>query len=409
MSAQPSSSQAVTARKMAKHPPRRLRGILSLDDFEAAARRYLPRPVFGYVAGAVETGSSFRANRDSFEHLRFAPRVLAGHTDRDQGTELFGQHYASPFGIAPMGLSALAAYDGDVVLARAARDFGIPAIMSSTSLTRLERVAEETGSKWFQAYLLGDNDNIRRMIARIAAAGYEYLVITADVPVPGNRENNIRNGFEVPLRPSLRLAWQGISHPGWLWNTAFRTLRKQGMPHFESMDPERGPPILSNSVNRSISGRETLNWSHIELVRSLWTGKLILKGILAPEDAARAQSIGCDGIIVSNHGGRQLDCAISSIEALPGVISEAGNMAVMLDGGVRRGTDIVKALALGAHFVFVGRPFLFAAAIAGHQGVTHCATLLASEINRNMAFLGVRSIEAIGPHLLRPAAYVHEL
>ncbi|MDO5530149.1 MAG: alpha-hydroxy acid oxidase [Paracoccus sp. (in: a-proteobacteria)] len=386
-----------------KKPPRRLRKILSLDDFEPAARRHLPRPVFGYISGSTETGAAAQGSRAAADALHLVPRILTGHAQRDQSVTLFGRRYAHPFGIAPMGLSALAAYDGDVVLARAARDIGIPAVMSSTSLTMLERVAEEAGSTWFQAYFLGDNDHIDRMMDRIEAAGYDHLVVTADVPVPANRENNIRNGFEMPLRPGARLAWQGVSHPRWLLGTAWRTLRTRGMPHFESMAPDRGPPILSRHVARSIGGRETLSWAHIERVRARFKGRLIIKGVLAADDAATARDLGCDGVIVSNHGGRQLDYALPALEALPEIVDVAGEMEVMCDSGFRRGTDVLKAIALGARFVFVGRPFLYAAAIAGEAGVQHGARLLSAEIDRNMAMLGTQRLDQIGPQHLRRA------
>jgi L-lactate dehydrogenase (cytochrome) len=390
---------AVTRRTL-KATPRRLRGILALDDFEAAARRHLPRPIFGYVSGACETGASFAANRAAFAAHAFVPRVLRDVGDRSQATTLLGRAYAHPFGISPMGLSALAAYDGDVVLAAAARAAGIPAVTSATSLTPLERVASEGGGRWFQAYLPGEDARIEAMLDRVAAAGFETLVLTVDVPVSGNRENNIRNGFDAPLKPSLRLARDGMLRPRWLFGTALRTLAARGMPHFENMDALRGPPIVSRNVVRSTMGRDRLAWRHAELMRARWKGPFVLKGVLAPQDARTAREIGCDGIVVSNHGGRQLDGAISPLEALPPIVAEAGGMAVMLDSGVRRGSDVLKALALGADFVFVGRPFLFAAAIAGEAGVRHAVDLLAEEIDRDMTLLGIRTLDEMTADLL---------
>ncbi|MBM9595416.1 alpha-hydroxy acid oxidase [Roseitranquillus sediminis] len=381
-------------------PNRRLRSILSLEDFEPAARRHLPRPIFAYVAGATESGVSFAANREDFAKVRFAPRVLAGHTERNQRVTIFGREYAHPFGIAPMGLSALAAYDGDVTLARAANASGIPAMMSATSLTRLERVAEE-GSRWFQGYLPGDDDSLMQMVDRVAAAGYETLVVTVDVPTNGNREHNIRNGFSTPMKPTPRLAWQGITHPSWLFGTAFRTLRNHGMPHFENLDVRRGPPIVSRHVERSFKGRERLAWRHIDMIRKRWSGNLVLKGVLAVADAERAREAGADGIVVSNHGGRQLDGALSPMAVLPEIVEVSQPMTVMLDSGVRRGTDVMKALAYGARFVFVGRPFLFAAAIAGEAGVRHGIELLADEVDRTMTLLGIASLEEMDRSLVR--------
>ena len=387
-------------RSRQERPSRRLRSILSLEDFEVAARKHLPLPIFGYIAGATEGGRSIAANREDFAKLAFVPRVLVGHTSRDQRVSLFGRTYAHPFGIAPMGLSALAAYDGDVVLARTAVERGVPAVMSATSLTRLERVAA-VGGRWFQAYLPGDDERVLQMVERVTAAGYETLVVTVDVPTNGNREHDIRNGFSTPMKPSPRLAWQGLTHPRWLFGTAYRSLRDHGMLHFENLDATRGPPIVSRHVERSFKGRESLGWSHIEMIRDRWRGNLVLKGILAAQDAERARSHGVDGIIVSNHGGRQLDGALSAIAALPDVAAAAGPMAVMLDSGVRRGTDVLKAIACGAQFVFVGRPFLFAAAIGGDAGVRHAIGLLADEVDRSMTLLGIASLDEMTRDLLR--------
>ncbi|PRD40613.1 alpha-hydroxy-acid oxidizing enzyme [Phyllobacterium phragmitis] len=380
--------------------PRSLRDVFNLEDFEAAARKRLPRGVFGYIAGYVENGAAFRSNRSDFEAIRMIPRILAGLAARDQSRTLFGERWQHPFGIAPMGLSALAAYDGDIVLARSAAACGIPAVLSATSLISLERVAREGGTRWFQAYLPGDDTRVIGMIDRLAAAGYETLVITADVPVAGNREDSKRDRFGAPMKPSLNLGLQVMSRPGWLFGTAARTLKNHGMPHFENADVDRGPAIVSQNVIRSFGGRGTFSWRHAAIARERWKGKLVIKGVLSPEDARRANELGADGIIVSNHGGRQLDYAISPVVALPAVKAEAGKMAVMLDSGVRRGSDVLKAIALGADFVFVGRPFLFAAAVAGDAGVRHAVSLLSSEIDRDMAMLGAASLDEINQRML---------
>lgn len=390
-------------KRAAKYVPAAMRQMLALDDFEAAARRYLPRPVFGYVSGTSETGASFLDNRKAFSDHSFVPRILRNVGNRSQATSLFDVSYAYPFGISPMGLSALAAFDGDVTLARAAGTMRIPSILSATSLTKLERVAREGGSRWFQAYLPGETERIDAMVDRVAAAGFDTFVLTVDVPVAANRENNVRNGFNAPLQPSLGLAWQGLTHPHWLVGTALRTLLRHGMPHFENMDAGRGPPILSRNLVRALGKRDQLGWEHVDRIRARWKGKLVVKGILSPEDAHLAREAGVDGVIVSNHGGRQLDGAISPLRMLAEIVERSGEMPVMLDSGVRRGTDILKALALGARFVFVGRPFLYAAAVFGEAGVTHAANLLVEEIDRDMALLGVRELAELSPSLLRRA------
>ncbi|AMD47713.1 alpha-hydroxy-acid oxidizing enzyme [Bordetella holmesii] len=379
---------------------RALKSVLSLDDFEEAARRRLPRPIFGYIAGAAETNLSRDDNRQAFSELGFVPRVLRQVAGRDQSVELFGQPYAAPFGIAPMGISALSAYRGDIVLARAAHQAGIAAIMSATSLIRLEEVAAAAPGTWFQAYLPGDVERIDALVDRVAAAGFRQLVLTVDIPVSANRENNVRTGFSTPLKPSLRLAWEGIRHPRWTVGVFLRTLARHGMPHFENSFATRGAPIMSASVLRDFSARDHLNWEHVARIRARWQGQLIIKGIMHPADAALAREHGADGIIVSNHGGRQLDGAVSPLRVLPQVARAAGDMVVMMDSGIRRGTDVLKALALGAHFVFVGRPFNYAAAVGAQAGVEHAIGLLRDEVDRDMAMLGIVSPTEMSTDLL---------
>ena len=378
------------------------RQILCLDDFETTAESYLPRPLFGYIAGAAETNRSLRGNRQAFENYRFLPRVMVDISKRESTRTLFGQSYSAPFGIAPLGLSALTAYRGDVVLANAAAQAGIPMIMSGSSLIRLEEVAQASPQAWFQAYLPGDVAGITALIERVARAGFRTLVITVDTPVAANRENNVRAGFSTPLRPSLRLAWEGLTHPRWTIGTFARTLLKHGMPHFENNYATRGAPILSPKVERDFSDRGHLCWEHFALIRRMWAGKLVVKGILNPADAKIAREAGADGIIVSNHGGRQLDGAVSPLTVVPAIVQACPAFPVMLDGGIRRGTDVLKALALGASFVFVGRPFSFAAAVGGEAGVSHAIDLLKQEVGRNMAMLGINRLNELdaGQHLV---------
>jgi L-lactate dehydrogenase (cytochrome) len=382
--------------------PRRLRRVLALDDFEHAARKFLPAPIFAYVSGGCETNRSLRNNRSVFEDYGWVPRVLTNTSGRTLATSLLGKTYAAPFGIAPMGISALSAYRGDLVQAQAAAAANVPMILSGTSLIPMEEVARANPDAWFQAYVPGEPERILKLLDRVERAGFQTLVVTADVPVSGNRENNIRAGFSTPLRPSLRLAWDGITHPGWLFKTALRTLLKHGMPHFENSQAQRGAPILSSSVMRDFGARDHLSWEHFALIRKRWKGKLVVKGILSVEDAVIARDQGADGIILSNHGGRQLDGAISPMEVLPSVVDALGaDYPVMIDSGFRRGNDVLIALALGAKFVFVGRPFNYAGAVAGREGVLHAIGILASEIKRNMALIGVRAVSELGRERLR--------
>ncbi len=381
----------------------RLRAILSLDDFEPAARRHLPRPIFGYIAGAVETNRSLAANREAFDDYAFVPRVLVDISKRSTQCSLFGKTWNAPFGIAPMGICALSSYRGDLVLARAAADAGVPMIMSGSSLIRLEDVASASPGAWFQAYLPGDEPRIGALIERVAAAGFRTLVLTVDTPVSANRENNVRTGFSTPLRPTPRLFWDGVTRPRWLFGTFLRTLLRHGMPHFENNYATRGAPIVSRNVARDFSDRGHLNWAHFRFIRGIWPGRLVIKGILSAADARIARDAGADGIIVSNHGGRQLDGATAPLRVLPSIVAACPELPVMLDSGVRRGTDVLKAIALGARCVFVGRPFAYAAAVGGERGVAHAIDLLAQEVSRDMAMLGVNGVDEIDAavHLLK--------
>lgn len=380
---------------------RRLRGILSLDDFEEAARRHLPRPVFAYVNGGVEDNVSREDNRAVFDEWQFVPRVLQGVARRTAATTLFGHEYAAPFGIAPIGIAALYAYRGDLVLAKAAREANIPFAMSGSSLIRLEEVAQAAPDSWFQAYLTGDEARFVPLVERIAAAGYRTLVVTVDVPMAGNRENNVRAGFSTPLRPTLRLAWDGMVRPRWTFGTFLRTIARHGMPHFENNFATRGAPILSPNVLRDYSDRGDLDWDHFSKIRAMWKGRVIVKGVLDARDARIAVDRGADGLIVSNHGGRQLDGAITPLRVLPEIVAACPSVPVMFDSGIRRGTDVMKALALGAKFVFLGRSFGYAASVGGEAGVRHAIDILRVEIERNMAMMGINRLDELSPASLR--------
>jgi L-lactate dehydrogenase (cytochrome) len=377
--------------------------MLSLNDFEGAARRKLPRPMFGFIAGAAEDNRSLNDNRTAFDEYRFLPRVLVDVARRSQQISLFGKSYASPFGIAPVGISALLAYRGDMVLAQAGQAANIPTIMSGSSLIPMEEVATAAPGTWFQAYVPADQTRIDGLVDRIGRAGFETLVVTVDIPVWANRENNVRAGFSTPLRPSLRLAWDGLTHPRWLLGTFARTLLAHGMPHFENSFATRGAPILSRNAIRDTTGRDHLNWENIARIRQKWHGPLVLKGILHPADAECARRLGVDGIIVSNHGGRQLDGAASALRALPRILDTVGEMPVMMDGGIRRGSDVLKALSLGATAVFAGRPFMYAAAAEGRPGLDRAIQLLRDEVDRNMAMLGINRLDELDADFLLPA------
>jgi L-lactate dehydrogenase (cytochrome) len=384
--------------------PRRLRNVLSLEDLEPAAHAYLPRPIFGYVSGGVENNVTLLANRRQFDRWVMVPGALVDVSVRQQRTELFGESCEHPFGIAPMGISSLIAYQGDRSLARAAESAGIPMIVSGTGVVPLEEVRQHAPTRsWFQAYLPGDDTAITAMVERVGKAGYKTLVVTVDCNMLGNRENLTRVGFSTPLRPGPRLFLDGALRPAWSIGALGRSLLDRGMLHFENSSAERGVAVFSRNAHRSFSARERLNWHHIGLIRKLWPGALVLKGILSPADAAMAARHGVDGIVISNHGGRQLDSTVAPLDILPEILQVRGTMKVLIDSGFRRGTDVLKALALGADFVLIGRPFIYAAALGAEAGVARAIQILAAEIDRNLGMLGMTSLRELSPGCLRPS------
>jgi L-lactate dehydrogenase (cytochrome) len=384
------------ASRAAQEPPsfwaqRRMRRVFCLDDFEPAARRHLPASIFAYVHSPSETGHSLQDNRDVFREIRFVPRILRDVSQRSTAKTLFGQEWSAPFGISPMAVSALTAYQGDRVLAESAAAENIPMVMSGSSLTRIEEVLDAAPNSWFQAYLPPTTERIAALVQRAQDAGFRTLVVTVDVAVRGSTEHYERAHFHSPLRPGLRLLWEGLAHPAWSLGTFGRAIVTSGLPHFENSDSERRIPVMARNMVREFSGRAHLAWDAIEKIRTQWKGTLVLKGILHPHDALRARQMHIDGIILSNHGGRQLDGAVSPMRVLPAVRAAVGDLPVMIDSGFRRGTDVIKALALGADFVFVGRPFNYAASVGAHAGVRKAAQLLKKEIDGALGMLGVTS------------------
>src|SRR5262245_7708446 len=381
--------------------PRHLRQYLALQDFIDQARKVLPRPIYGYVTGGVEDNMSLRGNRNVFEEIGFVPKPLVDTTQRTMKTELSGHACHPSSGSAPMGGTSISTYQGDFVLARAAAAANIPMMMSGASVKRMEDVRATGRTVMFQAYLPGDEDRITETFERAAKAGFETIAVTVDVQVAANRENNVRAGYNNPLRPTPRLAWDCMVRPKWLFGMFLKTLIKDGMPHVENMGPRA--PLISRTALRDYGRRDRLTWRHVAHMRKIWKGNLLLKGVLHKDVVRKAREHGLDGIMVSNHGGRQLDGTVSPLRVLPGLREAAGGMKLIMDSGFRRGTDVLKALALGADFCFIGRPFLCAAACAGQAGVEHAVRLLIDEIDRDMAQLGVNTLKELNEEFLLPA------
>jgi (S)-mandelate dehydrogenase len=361
--------------------------LLNSDDFRLEARRRLPKFVFDYVDGAAEDGLCLRRNRADLDALTLTPQVLRDTTVVDTSVEVFGTRWKVPFGIAPMGLNGLLRPGGDGILARAAEHAGAAFALSTASNMRLEevRAAAPDGVQWMQLYVM-HRDVAQRIVQRAQRAGYQALVMTVDVPVSGYRELDVRNGFRMPFRPTARLAWDLLTHPRW----ALRAARAR-VPDFVNLTAD-GDVAGSASMQAALLARamdRSLVWESLAWLRDHWRGPLLLKGVLSARDTRLALKHGVDGLIVSNHGGRQLDAAPSAISALPAVVDAVqGRMPVFMDSGIRRGSHVAKALALGATAVFVGRPVLFALAARGSAGVEAVLKSLSDELVRTMTLLG---------------------
>jgi L-lactate dehydrogenase (cytochrome) len=377
-----------------------LKRVLDLGDYQRLAKSRLPRAVYGYVANGVEADVARDDNRRSFQDWRMVTRVLRDMSKRSQATELFGHRYAAPFGIAPMGAAAVVAYDADNRMARAAAAANIPFVLSANSITPMEELVRNNPNAWFASYQSPEPDKVQAMVERVARAGVKVYVVTVDVPVSSNREDDKRAGYSMPLRPTPRLTWDGLTHPRWLIADAGRTVLRRGIPVISNLEATGGVSLLSREV-ATIAGHSDFTWKSAELIRKFWKGPLVIKGLLSGEDARIARESGVDGIVVSNHGGRQLDGAVSPLDVLPEIKAESGNMAVLIDSGFRRGTDVLKALALGADFILIGRPFLFASVVAGEAGVQHAISLLSKEIDIDQALLGLADIGDVTNAMLR--------
>ena len=376
-----------------------LNHVVSIEDLRQIARRRLPRAIFDFFDGGAEDEVTLRENRAAFERIRLLPKVLVNVAKVDMSAEIFGNRSTLPLAIAPTGGISAGRAGAELSLARAAKSFGVPFTLATPAAFTIERVAEEVGGRlWFQLYAVREHEFREKLIARAAAAGYEAMLVTVDLPVSGKRERDPRNGFVTPYNPNWRNSRDVIFKPAWLWEIMMNGL--PGMANFEGYKfSSYGKTDIATAVGREMDA--ALDWEAIKRIRSLWPRKLLLKGVERPEDAERAASIGCDGVVVSNHGGRQLDGASPTLEALPNVARAVGSkITVLLDGGVRRGVDILKARALGAQAVLTGRATLFGAMAGGEAGALRALQILSSELQRAMQLCGVQSVPQIGPDLL---------
>jgi isopentenyl diphosphate isomerase/L-lactate dehydrogenase-like FMN-dependent dehydrogenase len=375
--------------------------LLTVEDYRRAARRRLPRAIFDFVEGGAGDEVTLRRNREAFERVTFGPRVLVDVSKRDQSVTVLGQRVATPVLIAPTGMAGLCWRRGEIEAARAAAAAGSIYTLSTHASCSIEAVAAAApGPLWFQLYVWQNRDLTRSFVERARAAGYRALMLTVDVPIISRRERDVRNGFAIPPRVTIGNALDVLRRLAWirsvLLGPRLTLANLVGAP-----DAPRSDLItLGGVANRQVD--PTVSWGDLRWFRSLWPGPLLLKGVLSVEDARLAADHGVDGLVVSNHGGRQLDGAPASLEVLSEIVDAVGDrLEVLLDGGIRRGADVVKALALGARAVLIGRPYLYGLAVAGAAGVERVLTLLQGEIDKTLALIGVPRAEDLDRSALR--------
>jgi isopentenyl diphosphate isomerase/L-lactate dehydrogenase-like FMN-dependent dehydrogenase len=373
----------------------------NIADLRARARRRLPRGIWEYAERGVEDEVGMARNRAAFEAVTFRPRVLRGVHAVDPATTIFGQPSPLPLAVGPTGAAGLLWYQGDLALARAAAAAGVPFTISSASTMDLEQIAVAGGRLWFQLYLWEDRSLSHAVVDKAHALGCDALFVTLDLPVPPNREYIQRNGFGTPFKLNARNTLDVLRHPRWLAEVMGRYALTGGVPSQANLPDRLRARITKGAPPGALFKQDDLDWDGARELRDRWPGKFVLKGILHPEDAERALALGADGIVVSNHGGRALDSSVASLAALPAIVAAVGGkMTIFLDSGVRRGSDIVKAVALGADAVLVGRAPLYGLAAAGEAGVVRALDLLRTETVRTMAMLGARTIGEVDASLL---------
>ncbi len=375
------------------------RRALNIQELEQLARKRLPAGVYGFIAGGAQDDLTLANNREALARVRLIPRGLVDVSQRSQDVTLFGHNFASPFGIAPMGIAGIACFEADLAMARAAARMNLPFVLSNMSTVPMERVARSCDSvKWLQVYMPPDRERASRFVKRASDAGYQALLVTIDVPVGANRENNTRSGFTLPFRMNPKIALDGLMHPRWLGAVLARTLIASGVPRLENSAAFERPSVLASGSPQLRSRGDAIDWDFMRWLREQWRLPLLVKGVLHPADALEAVACGLDGIVVSNHGGRQLDGAVSPIEVLPQIhAAVGGRLCIGVDSGFRRGGDILKAFALGANFVLCGRPALFGAAVGGEEGVCHALNILKTEVDRDLALMGCTRMASLLP------------
>jgi L-lactate dehydrogenase (cytochrome) len=376
--------------------------VTSIEDLRLLAKRRVPRMFYDYADAGSWTESTYRANSDDFAKIKFRQRVAVNLADRTLGSTMVGQPVAMPVALAPTGLTGMQHADGEILAARAAEKFGVPFTLSTMSICSIEDVAAHTSKPfWFQLYVMKDRDFIERLIERARAANCSALVLTLDLQVLGQRHKDIRNGLSAPPKMTLATILNLMTKPR--WGLGMLGTRRHGFGNIVGHARDVSD-MSSLSAWTTQQFDPALSWDDVEWIKRRWGGTLIIKGIMDPDDARLAAGSGADALIVSNHGGRQLDGAQSSIEALPPIVAAVGGqIEVHMDGGIRSGQDVIRALALGAKGVYIGRPFLYGLGAMGEAGVTKCLEIIRNELDLTMAFCGLRDVNDVDSRILLPA------
>jgi len=378
--------------------------ITCIEDLRVLAQRRVPRMFYDYADSGSWTESTYRANADDFARIKFRQRVAVNLENRSTRSSMAGQEVAMPVALAPTGLTGMQHADGEILAARAAEKFGVPFTLSTMSICSIEDVAAHTTKPfWFQLYVMKDREFINRLIDRARAARCSALVLTLDLQVLGQRHKDIRNGLTAPPKMTISNIINMMSKPRWCMGML--GTRRHGFGNIVGHASDVSDmSSLSAWTNQQFD--PALSWADVEWIKQRWGGKLIIKGIMDAEDARLAVESGADALIVSNHGGRQLDGAQSSIEALPAIVDAVGTqIEVHMDGGVRSGQDVIRALALGARGVYVGRPFLYGLGAQGEAGVTRCLEIIHKELDLTMAFCGLRDVQHVDKRILLPGTF----
>jgi len=373
--------------------------ITCIEDLRQLHRRRVPRMFYDYADSGSWTESTYRANEDDFQRIKLRQRVAVDMSDRSIATNMIGEPVAMPVALAPTGLTGMQHADGEILAARAAEKFGVPFTLSTMSVCSIEDVAANTSAPfWFQLYVMKDREFVGRLIDRAKAAGCSALVLTLDLQIMGQRHKDLKNGLSTPPNLTLKNILNMAAHPRWCLGMLGTSRRGFGnvIGHVEEVGD------MSSLGSWSVEQLDpTLDWEDVAWIKDRWGGKLVLKGIMCAEDARLALASGADALIVSNHGGRQLDGAPSSIAVLAEVVNAVGDeIEVWMDGGVRSGQDVFKALALGAKGTLIGRAFLYGLGALGEPGVTRALEIIANELDLTMAFCGLRSLEQVGPEVI---------